>query len=163
MHLENPVHVSLNKPSSIQCVARQSRPPVKILIAINGHLINDESKYKTEIIQIPINDPNSGDSGDAKKRVSYINSMSAISAEQMRHSYYDTITNITIDDITMKMQGQTVECFAYSLVHNGNNNHHHNNIYNINNNRYSSMNTNKPLNLNNVMSIKSVIQVDCKS
>lgn len=149
--LDNPVHVSLNKPSTIQCKAKQSRPPVKILISINGNLITDESKYKTEIIQYPILSSQEDENiNDPKKRFSYVTSISSISAENLRQSYYDTITNLTIDDITMKMQGQLVECFAYSIF-NANSNHfrHHPNT------RLNSHNS-------NVMSTKSLIQVDCK-
>lgn len=109
LHLENPVHVSLNKPSSIQCRAKQSRPPVKIFISINGNLITDENKYKTEIIQYSTRN-------DQTKAV-YVPSISAISNENLRNSYYDTVTNLTIDDISISMDGQSVECFAYSLFY----------------------------------------------
>jgi hypothetical protein len=163
LHLDNPVHVSLNKPSTIQCTARQSRPPVKIMVSINGYLINDESKYKTEIVQVPVEqqqpqeDSSSSDSDQNKKKLTYISSISSITPEQLRQSYYDTTTNVTIDDITMKMQGQTVECFAYSLTsmahqHNGNNRHL----------SHFNLNSNKNTHQNNVMSTKSLIQVDCK-
>ena len=166
LHLHSPVHVSLNKPSSIQCTARQSRPPVKILIAINGHMINDDSKYKTDIIQIPMQREYDASSDDAllnQQQITYVPSISSISAEDMRQSYYDTITNVTIDDITMKMQGQTVECFAYSFVNeesylNFNSqtrkNHYHHLV--------GSLNKITNAQQNNIMSTKSIMQVDCK-
>ncbi len=162
MILDNPVHVSLNKPSSIQCIARQSRPPVKILIAINGQLIKDETKYKTEIIQLPIKSNNNMDeefNTNFKKRFSH-STLQLISPEKMKESYYDTITNLTVDDITMRMDGQTVECFAYSFMNNINNVQ----MLSLNQNRFNSNNKNLNVNLfqNNVMSTKSIIQVDCK-
>ncbi len=176
LSLENPVHVSLNKPSSIQCIARQSRPPVKILIAINGHLINDESKYKTEIIQAPIKAPISDENtnldesdqqqnmqkqNNGKKRYSHASLIQSISPEKMRESYYDTITNLTVDDVNMSMDGQTVECFAYSFMNSLNNNGQLMSL-----NQYNRLSKNGHFNLNsfqnNVMNTKSVIQVDCK-
>lgn len=139
----------------IECKARQSRPPVKILISINGITITDESKYKTEIIQYPIfNHEDQSDSlvsEGSKKRFSYVSSVSSITVENLRQSYYDTVTNLTLDDITMRMHGQTVECFAYSLFNaNTNTNHRQNSIKN----HALTQNT-------NVMSTKSIIQVDC--
>ena len=163
--LDNPVHVSLNKPSSIQCIARQSRPPVKILIAINGQLINDESKYKTEIIQIPIRPVEDASSGDesqkannnhAHKRYSHASMLHAISPEKMRESYYDTITNLTIDDVSMKMEGQYVECFAYSFMN------HNVQMLSLSQIKFNSNKNNLNSFQNNVMNTTSVIQVDCK-
>lgn len=146
LQLDSPVHVSLNKPSSIQCKAKQSRPPVKILIAINGNVITDESKYKTEIIQYSAYQDD--------KKLSYVSSISAISNENLRQSYYDTITNLTIEDISIKMDGQSVECFAYSL------------FYPNQNSPISHKYANSKLLSNqqtpNSMSTKSSIQVDCK-
>lgn len=165
MILDNPVHVSLNKPSSIRCIARQSRPPVKILFAINGQLITDESKYKTEIIETPAGQNENIDLVGAgleqhlqnmKKRYSTVASIFSISAENLRNSYYDTVTNLTVDDITMNMQGQLVECFAYSFLTPASQNviQHHP----INNNNKLNIN----LFQNNVMNTKSNIQVDCE-
>ena len=163
--------MSLNKPSSIQCTARQSRPPVKILIAINGHMINDEARYKTEIMQIPIQQEQANIDNDDdsllmmnQNQFTYVSSISSINPEQMRQSYYDTVTNVTIDDITMKMQGQTVECFAYSFVTDGSyqsfsqnskTKSHYHAVGNLNKMTSSHQ--------NNIMSTKSIIQVDCKS
>ncbi len=160
--MDNPVHVTLNKPSSIQCTARQSRPPVKILIAINGQLINDETKYNSEIIQLPVKSNDNMDdehSKNFKKRFSH-STLQLITHENMKESYYDTITNVTVDDITMKMDGQSIECFAYSFMNNINNIQ----MPSLNQNKFSSVNKNLDVNLfqNNVMSTKSIIQVDCK-
>lgn len=164
LHLDNPVHVSLNKPSSIQCVAKQSRPPVKILIAINGQLITDESRYKTEVVQYPAEWVRLG-RYDAESQLNEsirftVPTAKPIDGHVLRESYYDTITNVTIDDVTIRMEGQNVECFAYSFV-NWNSN---GNQANINNNiRYLMHSSNKNVNSihNNVMSVKSMIQVDC--
>ena len=128
-------------------------------------MINDETKYKTEIFQIAIKKdeyPNEDSFSltNNQNEYKFIPSISAINVEEMRQSYYDTITNVTIDDITMKMQGQTVECFAYSFV---NDEPYHG----FSNNKKSSPNfvgnLNKISNLvqNNIMSTKSVVQVDC--
>ena len=74
-------------------------------------------------------------------------------------SYYDTLTNVTIDDITMRMQGQTIECFAYSFVNNDlidnsvKNTHFIGNLHKI---------TGASSLQNNIMSTKSNVQVDCK-
>ena len=138
MVLDNPVHVSLNKPSTIHCVAKQSRPPVKILVAINGRLITDESKYKTEIIQIA--NPSNGE-----HRPISISSFAQISIEQMRQSFYNTITNLTVDDVTMRMHGQSVECFAYSFP----------------TGQFPSVQPAPSSLPSDVMSLKSLIQVDC--
>lgn len=144
LNLASPVDVSLNKPSSVQCIARQSRPPVKILIAINGKLVTDESKYTTDIIQKPIN----GINGYAQKKIS---SASEIRLEDMRQSFYDTITNLTVTDVSMDMQGQLVECFVYSFLNSG---------------KTDSTYAKPVIDLdsfqNNVMNIKSHIQVNCK-
>jgi hypothetical protein len=158
--LDNPVHISLNKPSSIQCIARQSRPPVKILMAINGNLITDESKYKTEIIQIPISmtqeneqQTNNMDYNTTiqNKKIIYLAPTNYISVEQLRESFYDTITSVNIDDISMKMQGHNVECFVHSFL-----NHLDNQI---SNKKLISYNLNSFQ--NNMMNTKSIIQVDC--
>lgn len=141
LHLENPVHVSLNKPSNIQCKAKQSRPPVKIFISINGNLITDESKYKTEIIQYSVRQ-------DEETKASYVASISAISNENLRNSYYDTITNLTIDDVSISMDGQSVECFAYSLFY-------PNQKINVVQ-KYASKSSQQ-----NFMNTNSKIQVDC--
>ncbi|CAF0810103.1 unnamed protein product [Brachionus calyciflorus] len=143
IHLDSPVHVSLNKPSSIQCRAKQSRPPVKILMSINGNIIYDESKYKTEILQYSINQDD--------KKYGYISSISSISNENLRQSYYDTITNLTIDDATIKMEGQSVECFAYSLFYSNQN-------YQITHKTLES--SLQQQNNQNLMTAKSKIQVD---
>jgi hypothetical protein len=160
-------------------------------MAINGILITDETKYKTEIIEMPSNHENmdasssllssavagSGSSQaldqhiqNLKKSYSTLASAASISAENLKSSYYDTITNLTIEDISMKMQGQLVECFAYSFLnsHGGSNHHHHHhhNIqHHVNSNRKAASSELKmSLNMfqNNVMNIKSSIQVDCK-
>lgn len=138
LHLDNPVHVSLNKPSSIQCVAKQSRPPVKILIAINGQLITDESRYKTEVVQYPAEWVRRGGSYESESQSQLNDSIrftvptaKPIESHVLRESYYDTITNVTIDDVTIRMEGQNVECFAYSFVNwnsNGNQANINNNI-----------------------------------
>lgn len=179
------MHVSLNKPSSIRCVARQSRPPVRILIAINGKLITDEHKYSTEIVEIPIsqyqhqhphahnqyqdhaygtgNDENNvaqsnrSLSATARRRhqlKSYSSGLSNIASENLRSSYYDTHTNLTIDDISMQMQDQVVECFAYSFLA-------------TSSTSLTPFNANKLISRfdafqDDVMSTKSTIQVDCK-
>ena len=152
MNLDNPVHVSLNKPSVISCVASQSRPPVRMLIAINGKLITDESKYTTEVVQTPILNTQEGDSIPPIKLPQSAN----IPIEDMRKSFYETITNLTINDVTMAMQGQLVECFAYSFItkynplkaHKGK--HHSNPIADLSQFQKDVMNT------------KSVIQVNCE-
>ena len=140
LHLENPVHVSLNKPSNIRCKAKQSRPPVKILISINGNLITDENKYKTEIIQYSTRN-------DETKAI-YVPSISSISNENLRDSFYDTITNLTIDDVSISMDKQSVECFAYSLFY------PNQKLPIIQ--KYASQS-----NQQNLMSTTSQIQVDC--
>lgn len=109
--MANPITVSLNKPSTVQCIARQSRPPVKILIAVNGKLITDESQYSTEIIQKPAR-PQSEYAINSVR----LDSFDKIRMEDMRSSYYDTITNLTLKDVTMKMQDQVIECFVYSFM-----------------------------------------------
>ena len=147
LQLDSPVHVSLNKPSSIQCKAKQSRPPVKILISINGNVITDESKYKTEIIQYSAYQDD--------KKLSYVSSISAITNENLRQSYYDTITNLTIDDISIKMDGQSVECLAYSLFYPNQNSPI---IHKYSGSKIQSNQQQVP----NSMSTKSNIQVDCK-
>lgn len=153
-------------------------------MAINGNLITDESKYKTEIVEIPSvqtgsgsvqqqqhhhhhNNNNQNDNNEAnsnmasRKRYSLASSsMFSIAAENLRTSYYDTITNLTIDDISMQMQGQLVECFAYSFLSLNSNQYYRN--YGVVTNGPES---NKKINLNtfqnNVMNTKSNIQVDC--
>lgn len=160
--MDNPVHVSLNKPSSIQCSARQSRPPVKILIAINGNLIADDSKYKTEIIQIPIsmsqensvvmNELDLNLTNEQNKKIVYLAPTAQISVEQMRESFYDTITTLSMDDINMRMEGQTVECFVHSFVNYLESPYNSKKISNFNLNSFH----------NNMMNTKSIIQVDCK-
>ena len=197
LHLDNPVHVSLNRPSTIRCVAQQSRPPVRLLVAINGQIITDESKYKTQIVQTSLHSPraaaaaaaasstldqfseagmplvSSSSSFDSRRQL--LGSFATISAEQLRTSYYDTFTNVTIDDVNMRMNGQVIECFAYSFM----NGKH---LYMLN----ANANANGPLQQqqqqqqqqriahlkaaggfnalkNNVMNVKSTIQVDCKN
>lgn len=156
--------MSLNKPSSIQCSARQSRPPVKILIALNGNLITDESRYKTEIVQIPISMTKEDSSAEQQatldstmnstsKRIVHFAANQQINLEQMRESFYDTITALTIEDVTMRMDGHSVECFVHSF------------LYQLD---ASQPVVNKKIgnfNLisfhNNMMNTKSFIQVDC--
>ena len=104
--------VSLNKPSTVQCIARQSRPPVKILIAVNGKLITDESQYSIEIIQKPVSSPQSEYAINSVR----LDSFDKIHMEDMRSSFYDTITNLTLKDVTMDMQDQVIECFVYSFM-----------------------------------------------
>ena len=128
-------------------------------------MINDETKYKTEIIQIPIkgDEYNNEDSLTNQSQSKFISSVSSINPEEMRQSYYDTITNVTIDDISMKMQGQTVECFAYSFAN------YESPLYNFNHNKKNHQNfvgnLNKVSHLqqNNIMSTKSIVQVDCNN
>jgi hypothetical protein len=167
LNLDNPVHVSLNKPSAIQCIARQSRPPVKILVAINGNLITDESKYRTEILQVPIsmsqedsiaashiNEHTNTDNSTNNKEQKIVNLTPAnsITVEQMRESFYDTITSLSVDDISMKMNGQIVECFVHSFL---------NYVENQNEmKKFSGLNLNSFQ--NNMMNTKSIIQVDCE-
>lgn len=151
LQLDSPVHVSLNKPSSIQCKAKQSRPPVKILISINGNVISDESKYKTEIIQYSAYQDD--------KKLTYVSSISSISNENLRQSYYDTITNLTIDDISIKMDGQSVECFAYSLF---NPNQNLPVVHKFSGTKIQFNHQQQQEVHPNFMSTKSNIQVDCK-
>ncbi len=170
LNLDNPVHVSLNKPSAIQCIARQSRPPVKILVAINGNLITDESKYRTEITQVPIsmsqedsfaannnnlNDHTNADNSSRKEqKIVNLTPAHSISVEQMRESFYDTITSLSVDDISMKMNGQIVECFVHSFL---------NYVESQNElvvKKLSSLNLNSFQ--SNMMNTKSIIQVDCE-
>jgi len=128
-------------------------------------MINDETKYKTDIFQAPIDkDFASQDDSSMVNQNQYvqISSISAIKPEDMRQSYYDTITNVTIDDITMRMQGQTVECFAYSFVNDESYSHY---SHSKKNQQHFIGNLNKitsSLQQNNIMSTKSVVQVDCK-
>ena len=153
MNLPSPVDVSLNKPSTVQCIARQSRPPVRILIAVNGKLITDESKYTTKIIQKPINNGNSNDYGSSREyaidKPIMISSAMNIRLEDMRKSFYDTITNLTLNDVSMVMQGQLVECFVYSFMSNDKKS-------------YAKPELSLDSFQNNVMNTKSHIQVNCK-
>jgi len=127
------------------------------MVAINGQLINDDSKYSTDIVRFAAQK----ESDTAMKRSSsHVNSMYELSPDELRESYYDTITNVTIDDVTMRMHGKTIECFAYSFL----------NVKSSSftlNNRLNSVNVKKNFNLNsfqnNVMKTKSIIQVDCKT
>lgn len=168
MHLETPVHLSLNKPSSIRCIAHQSRPPVRILIAINGELVIDEFKYSTEIYEIPflhasrhqsfvgvLNNQTHPLLKSGLKTYSLVPGGSElnIQAESLRTSYYDTYTNVTIEDINMRMQGQTVECFAYSFLN-----------YSSNHKTINELSKSFRIDKfqNEVMSTKSTIQIDCE-
>jgi hypothetical protein len=140
-------------------------------MAINGHLITDETRYKTEIIQYPIvvariNQQRGGGysyhglSNEEKKLYTSISLTSPINSEVLRESYYDTVTNVSIDDITMRMQGQTVECYAYSFVNwnsNGNSPNGNNLRYLM---HYSGRIGSSPH--SNVQSNKAMIQVDCE-
>ena len=77
-----------------------------------------------------------------------------ISVEKMRESFYDTITSLSVDDISMKMNGQQVECFVHSFM---------NYVGNENElivKKLSSLSLNSFQ--HNMMNTKSVIQVDCK-
>jgi hypothetical protein len=156
-------------------------------MAINGQLITDDSKYKTHIMQIPTdlaslsfqngNDRlassagqrHSGGNENGKHTVSYMSLTSNLNAEQMRHSFYDTLTNLTVDDVQMNMQGKVIECFAYSFLYAGGggknsaNGHLNHNFYYLNKYNYA-VNSNFNLNSfqNNVMNVKSIIQVDCE-
>lgn len=129
------------------------------MLAINGQLINDESKYSTEIVRFAAHKEFNSDT-TMKRSSSHVNSMHELSPDELRESYYDTITNVTIDDVTMRMHGQSIECFAYSFL----------NVkspsFNLNS-RYNAANVKKNFNLNsfqnNVMNTKSIIQVDCKN
>jgi len=128
-------------------------------------MINDDTKYKTEIFQIPIEKDyaNQDDSMTmSQSQHVLVSSISSIKPEDMRQSYYDTVTNVTIDDITMRMQGQTIECFAYSFTNEESYTHYgqskkgqQNFVGNLN--KITSS-----LQQNNIMSTKSVVQVDCK-
>ena len=128
-------------------------------------MINDETKYKTDIYQTFISkDYGSQDDSSMMSQNQYVHvsSISSIKPEDMRQSYYDTITNVTIDDITMRMQGQTVECFAYSFLNEESYSH-----YGHSKKSQQSFigNFNKittGLQQNNIMSTKSIVQVDCK-
>lgn len=79
----------------------------------------------------------------------------SIDAESLRTSYYDTYTNVTIDDISMRMQGQVVECFAYSFLASSSN---------LSYRSLAELNGLIKLNEfhNDLMSTRSSIQVDCK-
>lgn len=114
LNLPRPVSVSLNKPSTVQCIARQSRPPVRILVAVNGQLIADESKYSTEILQKPIPNPYAEPTVAAQPLV--ISSPANIRLADMQKSFYDTITNVTLSDVTMAMHNYSVECFVFSFM-----------------------------------------------
>lgn len=107
--------MSLNKPSTVQCIARQSRPPVRILVAVNGQLIADESKYSTEILQKAIPNPYA-EPAPMSAQPLVITSPANIRVEDMQKSFYDTITNVTLSDVTMAMHNHSVECFVYSFM-----------------------------------------------
>lgn len=115
LNLPRPVSVSLNKRSTVQCVARQSRPPVRILVAVNGQLIADESKYSTEIVQKAIPSPYA-EPAPMSAQPLVISSPAHIRVEDMQKSFYDTITNVTLSDVTMAMHNHSVECFVYSFM-----------------------------------------------
>ena len=115
LNLPSPVTISLNKLSNVQCIAKQSRPPVKILIAIDGQLITEESKYRTEIVQKSIKNPYSEESSVPTEAL-VIGDPKNIKLEDMRKSFYDTITNLTISDVAMGMQDKLVECFVYEFM-----------------------------------------------
>ncbi len=149
LNLPSPVSVSLNKPSSIQCIARQSRPPVKILMAVNGKLITDESKYSTYIIQKRINNGNPSYEYAVENQPIKIDSASNIRLEDMRNSFYDTITNLTVNDASMEMTGQSVECFVYSFM-------------SVDNKPHIEPDLSLDKFKNNVMNTKSQILVNCK-
>lgn len=169
------MHLSLNKPSAIRCIAHQSRPPVRILVAINGELITDEFKYSTDIYEVPISHSSSsshhnhnynynnrdtsnnhnGSDANYYKRYSLSHPSGlgfSIEPESLRTSYYDTYTNVTIEDISMRMQGQLVECFAYSFL-----------TSNLSYRSLAEIDGLIKLNelRNDLMSTKSSIQVDC--
>jgi hypothetical protein len=157
LQIDSPVHVSLNKPSSVQCIAKQSRPPVKILISLNGKFIMDEEKYKTEVYQYSLN------SDDLNEKKKLISTHSPIHSETLRESLYDTVTNVSIDDISMSMQGQKIECFAYSYANWMS--HHYHGVNSLKQLVMSHNNNAQKMNdamKNSVMSKKTTIQVDCK-
>jgi hypothetical protein len=131
--LADPVHLSLNKASTIECVARRSRPSVKLFISIDNQLIRNEAKYKTNVVHIPSFD-SSYSLSEIKKLPFY---------EQIKYFYYDTYVNVTLDDASVDLNGKNIECIAYEIP--------------VANYTLSSAFTFKP-----VMSKVSTIQVDCK-
>lgn len=105
LQLNDPLHVSLNKPSTIQCIARKSRPPVNLLLSINGKIISDSHLYAKQITQIPISSANLN--SNLIRNLNF--------KEQLKYFYYDTQVNITLDDVSMYWQDKQVECLAYSM------------------------------------------------
>jgi hypothetical protein len=138
--LDSSIHVSLNKPSTIQCIAYRSRPPVRILISIDGQLIIDDTKYTVDLKEIPVkNDFDKNELNDVK----YLQF-----SDQIKYFYYNTIVNLTLDDINMNLQGKLVECNAYEMA--------------IIENPYKIRNSNEIAMLKPIMNTRSTLQVDCK-
>ncbi len=138
--MDSSIHVSLNKPSTIQCIAYRSRPPVRILISIDGQLIIDDTKYTVDLKEIPVkNDFDKNELNDVK----YLQF-----SDQIKYFYYNTIVNLTLDDINMNLQGKLVECNAYEMA--------------IIENPYKIRNSNEIAMLKPIMNTRSTLQVDCK-
>jgi hypothetical protein len=110
MQLNNPVHLSLNKATTVECVARRSRPSVKLFLSIDNQLIQNEAKYKTSVVKIP--------TGSLASDMAY-SSLNEINRlpfyEQIKYFYYDTYINVTLDDVSVDLNGKTIECIAYEI------------------------------------------------
>lgn len=137
--MDSPVHVSLNKPSLIQCVAYRSRPPVRLFISIDGEIISDISKYSISLQEIPMTNNLQSEINEAKQ-LPFV--------DQLKYYYYNTIVNITLDNINMNLQNKLIECNAYEMG--------------IFENPYALKTINELKNFKPIMSTSSIIQVDCK-
>ena len=104
-----------------------------------------------------LNDHTNADNSSRKEqKIVNLTPAHLISVEQMRESFYDTITSLSVDDISMKMNGQIVECFVHSFL---------NYVESQNElivKKFSSLNLNSFQSNNNMMNTKSIIQVDCE-
>ena len=139
LHLDSPIHLSLNKPSSIQCIAYRSRPPVRLLISIDGELMTDETKYAIELKEIPV-----------KNDMEQLNDIKYLHfSEQIKYFYYNTIVNYTLDSINVQLQGKKVECNAYEMP--------------IVENPYRMKNIKDIAKFKPIMNTRSSIQVDCNN
>jgi hypothetical protein len=132
--------VSLNKPSIIQCIGYRSRPPIRVLISIDGEIMYDETKYTIELKEIPIKSEMENSELTDIKNLQF--------NDQIKYFYYNTIVNFTIDNINMQLQDKQVECNAFEMP--------------IAENPIKVKNLKEIAKLKSIMNTRSSIQVDCK-
>ncbi len=132
--------MSLNKPSIIQCIGYRSRPPIRVLISIDGEIMYDETKYTIELKEIPIKSEMENSELTDIKNLQF--------NDQIKYFYYNTIVNFTIDNINMQLQDKQVECNAFEMP--------------IAENPIKVKNLKEIAKLKSIMNTRSSIQVDCK-